>query len=130
MDRKSEARRAGIQPSNAFPETAAASAAGLTEYCVTAANRNEEGARSRMVNTNSVSWRNWDPHGGRTFRRVDAFPPNSPPSPDSLPRYYPRSIVSAVFAHASVGVIALKNTWEDWFMAWATAQATRKLPVT
>ena len=90
MERSFEDRRSGIQSSNAFPETSAAAAADLIEYCVTAVNGNGEGARSRMADTNPASWRNWDPRPGEGFRRVYAFPPDSPPSPGSPPRYYPR----------------------------------------
>ena len=90
MDRIYEDRRPGIQPAKAFPDTPAALSAGLIEYCVTAVNGNGEGARSRMVDTNPASWRNWDPRAGEAFRRVYAFPSDSPPHPGSEPRYYPR----------------------------------------
>lgn len=61
----------------------------LFEYCVTAVNGNGEGARSACADTNPSSWRNWDPRPGERFRRVYSFPPDTPQSQDSLPRYYP-----------------------------------------
>jgi hypothetical protein len=85
-----EDKRPQIQPANAVPETSAAPTAGLLEYCVTAVNGNGEGARSRIVDTNPESWRNWDPRPGEPFRRVYSFPPDSPQLPGSMPRYYPR----------------------------------------
>jgi hypothetical protein len=89
-DHMYEDKHPHIQPANAIPETYAVPAAGLIEYCVTAVNGNGEGARSRIVDTNPASWRNWDPRPGEPFRRVYAFPSDSPPPPDSMPRCYPR----------------------------------------
>lgn len=89
-DRRFQHKRREIQPANAVPTETATPTADLIEYCVTAVNGNGEGARSRIADTNPASWRNWDPRLGEVFRRIYSFPPDSPLSVDSLPRYYPR----------------------------------------
>jgi len=83
-------KRPGIQAAITIPQNSPGSIPGLVEYCVTAVNGNGEGARSRIADTNPASWRNWDPRPGEPFRRVYSFPPDSPPSPDQWPRYYPK----------------------------------------
>jgi hypothetical protein len=80
----------GIQAAISVPEKSVASTPGFYEYCVSAVNGNGEGTGSRVADTNPASWRNWDPRPGEPFRRVYSFPPDSPPSPDQWPRYYPK----------------------------------------
>lgn len=62
------------------------------EYCVSCANANGEGARSRAADTNPASWRNWDPMPGEGFRRVfdDMSPSASIRVATQWPRYYPK----------------------------------------
>lgn len=83
-------KRPGIQRLNEVPGNLANPALQLTEYCVSAANENGEGPKSRPADTNPASWRNWDPRPGEAFRRVYAFPPDAPELPGTEPRYYPR----------------------------------------
>jgi hypothetical protein len=64
----------------------------LIEYCVSCANANGEGPRSRIADTNPASWRDWDPKPGEPFRRTfeDMSPSASLRVPTKWPRYYPR----------------------------------------
>ncbi len=89
-DRVYQDKRAGIRAANTVPERSTGSIAGLVEYCVSAVNSNGEGKRSRVSDTNPASWRNWDPRPGESFRRVYSYPPDTPPSPEQWPRYYPK----------------------------------------
>ena len=83
-------RRPGIRSCNAIPGQAVSDGSvEIVEYCVTATNGNGESPKSRVVDTNPASWRNWDPRSGEPFRRVTSFPPDSPPSESEWPRYYP-----------------------------------------
>jgi len=82
-------KRSAIRAANPIPGGSDTSVSGLVEYCVTAVNGNGESARSRIADTNPASWRNWDPRPGEGFRRVYSFEPDSPPSANARPRYYP-----------------------------------------
>ena len=89
-DRAYVDKQQGIQASSAVPRASGpASTPDLIEYCVAAVNGNGEGARSRKVDTDPGSWRNWDPMPGEPFRRVESFPPDTPPSSSPWARYYP-----------------------------------------
>ena len=84
--------RAGIRPCSTIPgQTTGVTdpAIVIVEYCVTALNGNGESARSRRADTNPASWRNWDPAPNECFRRVNSFPPDSPPETSQWHRYYP-----------------------------------------
>ena len=83
-------KRAGIQAPFPVPANSANSAPEVIEYCVSAINGNGEGPKSRTADTNPASWRNWNPRPGEPFRRVYAFPSDTPESPGTEPRYYPR----------------------------------------
>lgn len=84
-------RHPSIQPAAPAPRHSIPSPdAVFLEYCVTSANGNGEGPKSRIADTDSTSWRNWDPKPGEPFRRVHSYAPDSAPSPADWPRYYPR----------------------------------------
>jgi hypothetical protein len=83
-------KQGGIQASSAVPRAAGpAKQPHLIEYCVAAVNGNGEGAKSRTVDTDPASWRNWDPMPGEPFRRVEGFTPDTPASSSPWARYYP-----------------------------------------
>jgi hypothetical protein len=88
-DRTYKDIRPGIRASVDIPGKKHDHTAVLVEYCVTSANANGEGAKSRIADTNPTSWRNWDPRPGESFRRVYSFEADSPPSPNLWPKYYP-----------------------------------------
>ncbi len=89
-DRFYHDQREGIQAAAVVPGKNGAAGAERIEYCVTAVNGNGEGARSRIVDTNPASWRNWNPRPGEAFRRVYSFPSDSRLFSDVSPQYYPR----------------------------------------
>lgn len=64
----------------------------LNEYYVTAVNGNGEGVKSRIVDTDPGSWRNWDPMPGEAFRRdfIDESASASIKVHTEWPHYYPR----------------------------------------
>lgn len=78
-----------IRSANSVPGVVG-SAAHVTAYFVTSVNKNGESLKSRLVGTDPASWLNWDPRPGEPFRRVHSFAPDSVPSADDWPHYYPR----------------------------------------
>ena len=93
LDRKYEDKEAGIRAALAIPGGPDPQPrASRIEYCVSCANANGEGPRSRVADTNPASWRNWDPMPGEPFRRVfeDMSPSASIRVAAKWPRYYPR----------------------------------------
>jgi hypothetical protein len=83
-------KREGIQACSAAPRASgSATKTNLMEYCVAVVNGNGESGRSRTVDTDPASWRNWDPMPGEPFRRVESFTPDTPASSSPWARYYP-----------------------------------------
>ncbi len=83
-------RRASIRPCDPVPSsTRSMSGPAVVEYYVTAVNGNGESTRSRLANTDSSSWRNWDPRPGEKFRRITSFRADTQPAVGDPPRYYP-----------------------------------------
>jgi hypothetical protein len=60
---------AQIHPADNAPETRSSKSIPILEYAVASVNGNGEGPKSRPVNTDPTSWRNFDPIGGELFRR-------------------------------------------------------------
>jgi hypothetical protein len=89
LERRYVDTRAGIRASDQNPWKPSPQVFELVEYCVTAVNRNGEGPRSAIANTDPGSWRNWDPRPGEAYRRVASFDPDVPAAPGELPHYYP-----------------------------------------
>jgi hypothetical protein len=90
LERSYRDQRLEIRSCNSAPgKTGADHPKIIVQYYVTASNGNGESARSRMVDTNPASWRNWDPRPGEPFRRVYSYQPDSPPQTSEWPRYYP-----------------------------------------
>lgn len=90
LDRIFVDRRAGIKACHEIPGPSASTAsAEIVEYRVSAVNGNGESVMSRSADTDTASWRNWDPRPGEGFRRVYSYSPDSPPSSSPFPRYYP-----------------------------------------
>lgn len=81
---------AGIHVPFPVPGNLAAPNPDGIEYCVSAVNENGGGSNSPTAHTNPASWRNWNPRPNEPFRRVYAFPPDSPESPGTEPRYDPQ----------------------------------------
>ena len=82
---------ASILPSTSSPRDAADTGKATPaeiEYCVASSNHNGEGKRSRIVNTDPVSWRNWNPNGDEPFRRTVERTEGPLPN-DGIGRYYP-----------------------------------------
>jgi hypothetical protein len=63
--------------------------ASILEYCVSTANANGEGPKSRIVDTDPGSWRNWDPKVGEPFRRSNVASIFGHPPNDGGGYYYP-----------------------------------------
>ena len=83
-------KQPNIQASSAVPRASGpATQSNLFEYYVAGVNGNGEGAKSRKVDSDPDSWRNWDPMPGEPFRRVEGFAPDTPPSSSPWARYYP-----------------------------------------
>jgi len=83
-------KQQGIQTCSAIPRASGPpTQPNLIEYCIAAVNGNGEGAKSRIVDTDPASWRNWDPMPGEAFRRVEGFTPDTPASSSPWARYYP-----------------------------------------
>jgi hypothetical protein len=83
-------KQQGIQACGSVPRSSPPpQRSNFIEYYVAAVNGNGEGAKSRKVDTDPGSWRNWDPMPGEPFRRVEGFAPDTPASSSPWARYYP-----------------------------------------